>query len=438
VLANLAAVYKRCKQFDNCIETYRRSVSAAPDAFELWLKLASALLERGRVDESTQCYQSAATLNPRSSAVLRPLVFTAMRASKPHVALQAAKDFSRLAPNSIAAALDMSSASLAIGDPHTALTQADRALAFTPGHRVALSNKAIAAHELGLFDVSRYLVDLKKLLQTRVLTAPPDYPNLRALNLELVAHIENHPTLEFDVDSLSCHGGRTSGELLVEPKGPIGNLEQMIRAAVHDYVEALPTSAAHPFINSRPEEFSMTAWATILETSGHQSGHIHASAWLSGVYYVSLPGDMNATDETYAGWRSADRRRITKISRHLKSAAAVPPRDASCYFRRTSTTGQSRSNRSNGGAASRSTFVQTKKTPRAVLKDPSQHPKEVRPSIDCAWMKLDSQYWSDRKQHAGLDRKSETWRECRVRQFTGDEFAPCAIGGAVTRETRDS
>ena len=75
VLANLAAVYKRCKQFDNCIETYRRSVSAAPDAFELWLKLAGALLERGRVDESTQCYQSAATLNPRSASGERLLTF---------------------------------------------------------------------------------------------------------------------------------------------------------------------------------------------------------------------------------------------------------------------------------------------------------------------------------------------------------------------------
>jgi uncharacterized protein (TIGR02466 family) len=40
----------------------------------------------------------------------------------------------------------------------------------------------------------------------------------------------------------------------------------------------------------------------VLENQGHQIPHIHPSAWMSGVYYVSVPDSVAASTESTAGW----------------------------------------------------------------------------------------------------------------------------------------
>lgn len=50
-----------------------------------------------------------------------------------------------------------------------------------------------------------------------------------------------------------------------------------------------------------PERWRLRAWATILETQGHQLPRIHPSAWLSGVYYVPLPATVRTGPEDDAG-----------------------------------------------------------------------------------------------------------------------------------------
>jgi uncharacterized protein (TIGR02466 family) len=43
-------------------------------------------------------------------------------------------------------------------------------------------------------------------------------------------------------------------------------------------------------------------WAVVMDAQGHQLPHIHPAAWLSGVYYVQVPGEIGDDDDGRAGW----------------------------------------------------------------------------------------------------------------------------------------
>jgi hypothetical protein len=102
--------------------------------------------------------------------------------------------------------------------------------------------------------------------------------------------------------SHATRGGKHSGELLGQAKGPIAVLEGMIRKAVEDYRIVHPLDGGHPFLASPPRRLWVTAWGVVLEAQGHQIAHIHPSAWLSGVYYVQLPAWLAAGEQEPAGW----------------------------------------------------------------------------------------------------------------------------------------
>ena len=64
---------------------------------------------------------------------------------------------------------------------------------------------------------------------------------------------------------------------------------------------AMETSFANGGQLSASNAEVWTQWGTVLKGGGRQSPHMHPLGWLSGVYYVDLPADMQA-DAANAGW----------------------------------------------------------------------------------------------------------------------------------------
>ncbi|MFT5485352.1 MAG: hypothetical protein ACI9MU_000251, partial [Alphaproteobacteria bacterium] len=116
----------------------------------------------------------------------------------------------------------------------------------------------------------------------------------------LAEHVENHPSIQFAPADHATQDGYHTGELMLEPMGPIRGLEEVIRAAVDQYRRDHPIDAKHPFLHHVPDLFGLNIWAIILQQAGHQVSHIHPGAWLSGVYYPKLPPVIG--DNSQAGW----------------------------------------------------------------------------------------------------------------------------------------
>lgn len=74
----------------------------------------------------------------------------------------------------------------------------------------------------------------------------------------------------------------------------------MVRSAVDGLTARLPDRAGHPLFGAKPRSYTLTIWANILAPGGHQASHIHNLGWISGVYYPSLPPEIERTGP--GGW----------------------------------------------------------------------------------------------------------------------------------------
>ncbi|HEY0302073.1 MAG TPA: putative 2OG-Fe(II) oxygenase [Rhizomicrobium sp.] len=72
--------------------------------------------------------------------------------------------------------------------------------------------------------------------------------------------------------------------------GPeIARFHQAVRDAVANYRASRGGWATHPAIAGWPRRMALDSWALAMNDSGFEDWHIHAGAWLSGVYYVRVP-----------------------------------------------------------------------------------------------------------------------------------------------------
>lgn len=137
-----------------------------------------------------------------------------------------------------------------------------------------------------------------------------------AMNDALEKHILAHPSLQDSPTSHATRNGGHTGNLMVEPLGPMGDFARVVETNVRAYQRAVSSVPDHPFVSvAKPESTDLHVWGVAMRATGHQKSHNHPSAWLSGVYYVRTPcmaagtgGDdmimapSSVDQDAHAGW----------------------------------------------------------------------------------------------------------------------------------------
>ena len=265
---NLGVVLQEMKNYDESIAEYRRAVEIRPHYAEGYVNLGYALHQAGNLQEAHTAYERTIELDPDNPQV--------------HV--------------------NLGDLLLHGGDPGAAVALCDTFLETHPGETAILAFKSVALHELGDREAARYLADFDGLLRSTSFEAPDGFASPAEFNAALAEHICAHPSLVSAPASHATREGKHSGELLIEPKGPMSAWEELLGHAVEEYRRSLPTDSPHPFVRKMPAGYKLTAWGVVLEAQGHQVPHIHPSAWLSGVYYVEVPAVAAVPEEKPAGW----------------------------------------------------------------------------------------------------------------------------------------
>ncbi|MEM7222700.1 MAG: tetratricopeptide repeat protein [Pseudomonadota bacterium] len=293
-LLSLARILEKLGQPDQARGALGQALAAQPDAPPLLVAQARLLKTLGRDDEAAETARRALALQPGDLEVLRTLrvVLGEQGAAEAEAAYRTAL---ARRPDFADGACDLAELRLAQGDAAGALAVCEDCLAATPGQTRALAVKTVALNELGETQKLARLTSQDLFVQER------RWNDVGALNQELARHILAHPSLFHEPRETATRLGRHSGELLIEPKGPVTKLEAMICQAVEDYQAALKSN---PFLTPpapTPERWSLNVWAVVLEAAGYQQAHIHPSAWLSGVYYAALPA-LDEEQAHEAGW----------------------------------------------------------------------------------------------------------------------------------------
>lgn len=302
LLGELGAVQTELGRYDDAIGTLRRASLARPEEPDLLDRLGMLYLQTRRFDAAIDAYTRLIGLEPAKAAAWFNLGRAHEGLGAHEDAVASFRKAAALQPDSPKILTAIAGAELDCDRPDAALAACERCLALRPGDSGALAFKAVALQALGDAHGAEALLGLDRFLHVERVDPPSGFPSLAAFNRALVDHITGHPTLSFDFPAYSCHRGATSDDLLVEPKGPIAQLESIIGDAVERYRAAMPRGDDHPFVAAAPGQWRMEAWATILESQGHQSAHIHPTGWLSGVYYLQLPETVKSEHPDQPGW----------------------------------------------------------------------------------------------------------------------------------------
>jgi hypothetical protein len=98
-------------------------------------------------------------------------------------------------------------------------------------------------------------------------------------------------------------GWHTTVNLAEARNDAVDVLKRFIGYAFDQRLKALPEEDPdHPFVRSAPKRFHLDLWAVKMASGGKMLPHIHADGWLSGVYYVDVPGVVNDPAANRAGW----------------------------------------------------------------------------------------------------------------------------------------
>ena len=300
--SSLAQVYYRLGKFAEAIETLERVVARQPDAFQAFSDLGAALQESGALERAVQAYRRSIELNP-DLAIVHFNLGTALKAQ--------GSTADAIACVVKAVAMDRSPghypATLAgyyleVDEPAAALESCQACLSVAPRNLMALTFMSIALGRLGDRGSAARIVDFDRLIQQTRLIAPEGFESVAEFNDALAQTVRSHPTLRTAPVNNATRFGKHTDNLLINPSGPILAFAERIDRAVAGYLRSLPSDATHPYLAHRPSRFKLMMWSVVMDSQGHQLPHMHPDGWVSGVYYVELPGKMRASTGEQDGW----------------------------------------------------------------------------------------------------------------------------------------
>jgi len=286
-LHNLAAALRAAGRTEEAVAAARKAVAAAPRFAEAQALCGALLWEAGQRAEAVEALVRATDLKPELVDAQARLVRALAELGDPRAAQ---------------ARYNLGAALLRRGEPRPALAAFDANIERLEHVTRELALKAIALAELGEETALAVLLDCERFVRVVELDAPEGYSGIEAFNAALARHVASHPSLERTPAGQTTRLGLQTGQLLVEPKGPIAAFERLVRREVEAYLGAYPRDPGHPFLKAPPERYALSMWGLLLDGRGHQAPHIHPDAWLSAVYYAALPERMSGEAGDRAGW----------------------------------------------------------------------------------------------------------------------------------------
>jgi uncharacterized protein (TIGR02466 family) len=285
--------------------SYRLAIQSHPSDTELKRALATQLIRLREHEEARAVLRQMAELQPQSPQPELLAARLEMDVGDLEHALRRVRRATHLAPQDPEPAGLEAELLLRLGQPSAALTVLERAVQLHPLDQDLLGRLALTLRRL---DDARYrwLCDYDRMTAV-VPIVPPDGETLEAYCARLAVVLRQlHSGSVHPLHQTLRHGTQTVGQLLTrKDMGPeVAALSSALSVAVRNFIQSLPTDAAHPFFgrNTGRARFS-GSWSARLSAGGHHTHHIHPQGWISSAFYVALPedvGDPSAKD----GWLS--------------------------------------------------------------------------------------------------------------------------------------
>ena len=258
---------------------------------------------------ASDSYKRAILLSPNQAEPMIALGNLNQRGAEPDetvldMVLRRYRQASIVEPTSIPALNNLAAIYLKLKHPAKALETLDLVFRLDPKNIRSLGYKTIAL--MGIDEVSEVecLVGFGNLVRSTFLDINKEKMCMGNFNSKLIKVLKNHPnrTSEWDISMRAIRGGEIVPRLFGHKDPILEILKISLEKVINKYISELPVNPNHPFLMSKPDNYSIDIWANFLGPKNYQSSHIHNQGWLSGVYYVSTNEISKIEEEPNAGW----------------------------------------------------------------------------------------------------------------------------------------
>ncbi|MEE2699289.1 MAG: tetratricopeptide repeat protein [Pseudomonadota bacterium] len=301
-LNNLGTIFTELNRKAEAIHVFRKAISLSPNFAESHYNLGIMLQESKDLDGAIVSYNRALDTDPQHVGAEVNIGYCRKELGELNAAEAAYLKAIKIMPDYDKAFVNLGDLYLHQGKPEKAIEICKEFLDKYPNNISVLAFLAIAQESVGNRDAVQELIDFNRFLFLKLHRESIEGMDIIELNQDFSNHVLEHPSLTLQPSSHATKFGRHSGELLIDPKGPISELEKMIFEAVSEYCLAIPIDTSHPWLSNRPKNLGLSVWGVAMEDQGFQLSHIHPSAWLSGVYYAKIPDTIREDDESHSGW----------------------------------------------------------------------------------------------------------------------------------------
>lgn len=314
---NLALILQQQKKFAEAIACCEEGVKVAGDnrsRQKLQNTLALSLIGKERFDDALSLLGRMITAHPGFAGGHNLMGTVYTRLGRVEDAVRAFNQATRLDPSDYGSFVAAGECLLVHGRAEEALAQLDRALRIKGWEVRALALRTLALAGLGRKDDERWQSDPERLVQCHRFTELGYSPQqIQEINGTLSAFASSEPSLREDPPEYATRKAWHSTTNLAELDNPaLDELKKFIDFAFQKRKEN-PTHEPidHPFRKAAPPRYYLDLWAIKMkEGGGKLFPHIHVDGWLSGVYYVDVPGVVNDPQANGAGWLNIGTSRV--------------------------------------------------------------------------------------------------------------------------------
>ncbi len=301
ILKNLASIQLKLEDPESAEENLRTALRYAGNDHDLRLTLADVLYERGKIDEARSLLEkSLDRQNPQLQIVFR-LGVICMRQGE---ADQATGFFTKaltIEPQNIAVMNQLADHYLLNRRLEEARDLLDKILQLSAGNTRALSQLAVLLNLAGDRESLLELYAADTLLRETFVTVPGDYSTLHQFNAALIACTEQFAEMWTDSEHRATFNGLQSRSISALPTPVMAHMNELINSATAAMRERCKKLPQFQFSRAIPDRYKVESWIVRLNDGGFQKPHVHPVGWLSGCYYLQVPGEVRQGDSK-SGW----------------------------------------------------------------------------------------------------------------------------------------
>lgn len=283
VFATMAFCHQRLSNFEAATNAYKKAIAIKPDYADAYSNMGLTLKEQGKLEEAIEAYRSAVSINPNLVEAYHNMGIALQTLGRVPEAIEAYDKSGSQA--SVAKALECT---FFLEDFDEFNIRVRTVAKKDPFNIRAAAISAYAAHQLKNDDPYPFCKNPIEKLHYAKLKDHFSEPN--KFIEDLLDEMNDRDALWEPSDKTTKKGFQTNEALFAQSSPNLKKLEDFIRTELRAYKKKFQKSKS-VLINKWPQEFRISAWYVRMLQDGHQSGHIHANGWVSGVMYLKTVTD---------------------------------------------------------------------------------------------------------------------------------------------------